>query len=112
MGCGSFITLVSGLPVLPWRFQKMDPNLGPRFAMDRYYTLTGATDNLGKAIGWTTYKKNMLLKAEEFNKPNPLTALLGAVASALPIGVGAALGCSQWLVCKEHAMERAIAYGT
>jgi len=108
---GSFFTLVAVIPVIPWRYSRVDTNVGNRFVMERYYYITGATNNLGKSQGWLSLRMKMQRKTEEFGRPSPLTALLGTVASGTGIG-GAATGCMMWMVCKNHVAERFIMYGS
>jgi hypothetical protein len=98
---GALLVVVAAVPALPWRYAKVDTNMGNRFVMERYYYMTGATNNLGKTEGWMSLKRKLQRKSEEFGKPSPLTAILGTVTSAVGVG-GAAAGCPMWMVCKEH----------
>merc|ERR1719265_3101578 len=79
--------------------------------MERYYTLMGATNNLGKSEGWLTLRKKFQRKTEEFGRPSPVAALLGTAAQGLGAG-GAAMGCMMWQVCKEHVNARFMSYST
>merc|ERR1719482_820223 len=108
---GGVCLVVSAVPVIPWRFSRSDTNVGNRFVMDRYYTLFGATDQMGKNVNWFTLKKKMQRKNEEFGRPSPVTALLGTVGGALGTG-GAAMGCAMWQVCKDHVSARYMSYST
>jgi len=108
---GAFFCVVCAIPVVPWRYSRVDTNVGNRFVMERYYYVTGPTNNLGKAEGWLSLRKKMQRKTEEFGRPSPLTALLGTVSSAVSVG-GAATGCMMWQACKNHVADRFIMYGS
>jgi hypothetical protein len=108
---GSFFCVISAVPMVPWRYARVDTNIGDRFVMERHYTLFGATDNFGKRLGWFSLKTKIQRKSEEFGRPSPLSALLGTVTSAVGAG-GAAVGCSMWQACKTHISERALAYSS
>jgi len=108
---GAFFTIVAVIPVIPWRYSRVDTNVGNRFVMERYYYITGPTNNLGKAEGWLSLRKKMQRKTEEFGRPSPLTALLGTVSAGVGVG-GAATGCMMWDVCKNHVADRFIMYGS
>lgn len=111
MNIGAFFAVACVIPVVPWRYARVDTNVGNRFVMERYYTLMGATNNLGKSEGWLTLRKKMQRKTEEFGKPSPVSALLGTAAQGLGVG-GAAMGCMMWQVCKEHVNSRFMSYST
>jgi hypothetical protein len=106
---GGCLVLLSGVPMLPWRYAKTDTNVGNRFVMDRYYTLFGATNQFGKSVGWFSLKNKMKHKNQEFGKPSPVQALVGTVGSELGMG-GAAMGCATWQACKDHVGARYGAY--
>lgn len=108
---GGISLLGSAIPAVPWRYARVDTNVGNRFCVDRSYTLFGAGDQFGKRVGWFSIHKKMKRKAEEFGRPSPLTALLGTVTGVLGAG-GAALGCGTWQICKDHVNARALAYNT
>jgi len=99
------------VPVVPWRFAKVDTNMGNRFVMDRQYRLFSATDQFGKGIGWMTLKTKFKRKTDEFGRPSPLTALIGTASAMLGVG-GAAMGCSTWQQCKDHVRSRYMGYNT
>merc|ERR1719284_1350640 len=79
--------------------------------MERYYYMTGATNNLGKTEGWMSLRRKLQRKSEEFGKPSPLVAIVGTVTQVVGAG-GAAMGCPMWLVCKEHVSTRFTQYTT
>jgi hypothetical protein len=108
---GSILTILVAIPALPWRYAKVDTNMGNRFVMERYYYMTGATNNLGKTEGWMSLRRKVQRKSEEFGKPSPLVAIVGTVTQAVGAG-GAAMGCPMWLVCKEHTSVRYSQYTT
>lgn len=106
---GGLLSVAAAVPGVPWRFSRVDTNVGNRFVMERYYTLMGLTNNLGKSEGWFAMRKKMQRKTEEFGRPSPLTALLGTVSGEMGAG-GAAMGCAMWQVCKEHVNARYMNY--
>lgn len=108
--CG-LLFLMSIVPVVPWRYAKMDSAMGNRFVMDRYYTIFGATDAFGSRVGWMTLSRKVQRKVEEFCRPNPMNMLLGAAASMSGSG-GAAVGCVGWEQCKNHIKARYYKYST
>lgn len=108
---GALFALLSVVPALPWRYAKVDTNVGNRFVMERYYYLTGATNNLGKSEGWLSLRTKFQRKVEEYGKPSPITALLGTAGQALGTG-GAAMGCMMWEICKNHVSVRFVSFGT
>lgn len=109
---GAVMTLISAIPsALPWRYARVDTNCGNRFVMERYYYMTGATNNIGKTEGWLNMRKKFQRKTEEFGRPSPLVALMGAVTSGIGAG-GAAMGCAMWVVCKEHVSQRYMNYSS
>lgn len=110
MVLGAVFCLASAVPVLPWRYARVDTNVGNRFVMERYYSLMGASNNVGKTESWLSLRMKMKRKTEEFGRPSPLTALVGTIAGGLGTG-GAATGCPMWQVCKEHVNERFMRYG-
>merc|ERR1719329_193334 len=77
--------------------------------MDRYYYLFGATDQFQKTINWFTLKTKFQRKTQEYGRPSPMTAVVGAVGSMLGAG-GASMGCSMWQVCKDHVTVRYMGY--
>lgn len=108
---GSVIIIAAAIPAMPWRYTRVDTNCGNRFVMERYYFLTGLTNNVGKTEGWMTMRRKMQRKTEEFGRPSPLTAIIGTVATSVGAG-GAAAGCPMWMICKEHVNMRFTAYTT
>jgi len=111
LNIGAFFTIVGAVPVIPWRYSKVDTNVGNRFVMERYYTLTGCSNNLGKSQGWFTLRKKLQRKTEEFGRPSPITAILGTVTQGMGTG-GAAVGCAMWQKCKDHVNSRFMEYTT
>lgn len=106
------MTIISCIPsALPWRYSRVDTNCGNRFVMEKYYYLTGATNNIGKTEGWFAMRKKFQRKTEEFGRPSPLVALMGTVTSGLGAG-GAAMGCAMWMICKEHTSQRFMQYSS
>lgn len=105
------LILVSAVPMVPWRYARVDTNVGNRFCVDRMYTLFGAGDQFSKRVSWFSLKKKMQRKSEEFGRPSPLSALLGTVTGVLGAG-GAAMGCGTWQACKDHVAARALQYNT
>lgn len=108
---GAFFSVVTIIPVLPWRYARVDTNVGNRFVMERYYNLMGCSNNLGKNEGWMALRKKMQRKVEEFGRPSPLSALIGTATQSLGAG-GAAAGCMSWQACKEHVGARFLGYST
>lgn len=108
---GGILVLLSAVPVVPWRYAKVDTNVGNRFCMERYYTLFGASDQMGKSVNWFTLKKKIQRKNEEFGRPSPVTAILGTIGGSMGTG-GAALGCAMWQKCKDHVSARYMNYQT
>merc|ERR1712046_545209 len=99
------------IPAMPWRYNRVDTNCGNRFVMERYYYLTGLTNNLGKTEGWMSIRRKIQRKTEEFGRPSPLVAIAGTVSQSIGFG-GAATGCPMWMVCKEHTSARFTNYTT
>merc|ERR1719440_1491972 len=108
---GSLIIVAVAVPALPWRYSRVDTNCGNRFVMERYYFLTGVTNNLGKTQGWMSLRRKVQRKTEEFGRPSPLVAIAGVASQSLGAG-GAAMGCPMWMVCKEHVNGRFMQYTT
>jgi len=100
---------LSAIPFVPWRYSRVDTNVGDRFVMERRYTLMGLSNNFGKQEGWLSMSKKIQRKVEEFGRPSPLTAILGTVTTMGGIG-GAAIGCAMWTICKEHINARYLQY--
>lgn len=107
----SILFLLCLVPSVPWRKANMDPAMGNRFVMERYYSLMGATDAFGSRIQWLSLSKKIQRKVEEFSRPNPLNMLVGTVATMAGAG-GAATGCSSWEQCKNHIRYRYTQYQT
>jgi hypothetical protein len=108
---GAVFAVGSIIPVIPWRYARVDTNMGNRFVMERYYSLFGASNNLGKTESWLSLRMKMKRKVEEFGRPSPMIAIMGTVTQSMGTG-GAAMGCTMWMVCKEHVNARFMAYST
>lgn len=106
--CG-LLFLGSIVPVVPWRYAKMDAAMGNRFVMQRYYSLLGPTDAFGARTGWLTLGRKIQRKVEEFCRPNPMNMLMGTVTTMMGAG-GAAMGCVSWEQCKTHIKSRYYQY--
>merc|ERR1719440_1316290 len=107
----SVLIIASAVPAMPWRYSRVDTNCGNRYVMERYYFLSGATNNLGKTQGWMALRKKVQRKTEEYGRPSPLVAIAGVASQSLGAG-GAAMGCPMWMVCKEHVNTRFMMYTT
>lgn len=108
IAAGVFL-MIAAAPFTPWRAARVDTNVGNRFSMERYYYLVGATDQFGKTVTWFGLKTKMQRKVEEYGRPSPLTALMGAAGSMVG-GAGPAMGCMMWEACKQHINTRYISY--
>lgn len=106
---GAIMCFGSAVPFIPWRYARVDTNVGDRFVMERRYTLMGLSNNFGKQEGWLSMSKKIQRKVEEFGRPSPLTAILGTITTMGGIG-GAAIGCAMWTICKEHINVRYLQY--
>mmetsp|Transcript_18809 Transcript_18809/g.29648 ORF Transcript_18809/g.29648 Transcript_18809/m.29648 type:complete len:301 (-) Transcript_18809:122-1024(-) len=106
---GALMCFGSAIPFIPWRYARVDTNVGDRFVMERRYTLMGLSNNFGKQEGWLSMSKKIQRKVEEFGRPSPLTAILGTVTQMGGVG-GAAIGCAMWTICKEHINVRYLQY--
>jgi len=111
LNIGAFFCIVAAVPALPWRYSKVDTNVGNRFVMERYYNMMGCTNNMGKTEGWFAMRKKLQRKTEEFGRPSPITAIMGTVTQSMGTG-GAAMGCAMWQKCKEHVNQRFMSYTT
>merc|ERR1711907_767772 len=54
---------------------------------------------------WLSLRMKMKRKVEEFGRPSPMLAIMGTVTQSMGTG-GAAMGCTMWMVCKEHVNDR------
>merc|ERR1740138_38636 len=106
---GAIFCFLAAIPFVPWRYARVDTNVGDRFVMERRYTLMGLSNNFGKSEGWLSMSKKMQRKVEEFGRPSPLTAIIGTVTTMIGVG-GAAMGCATWTICKEHINVRYLSY--
>jgi hypothetical protein len=107
----AILSFGAAVPFVPWRYARVDTNMGDRFVMERRYTLMGLSNNFGKQEGWLSMSKKIQRKVEEFGRPSPLTAILGTVTTLGGVG-GAAIGCAMWTICKEHINARYLQYYT
>lgn len=105
-------TLLSVIPYLPWRMSDIVPDYQQRFSMPRKYSLYGATDNLGQLVSWMKLRSDVCAAVKTYQTSNPLTTLLGTVASSSLGTGGAIMGCANWPICKAHAVVRCNGYST
>jgi len=108
---GGLVLLLTIMPFVPWRYARINNHLGSRFVSDRKYTLFTLGNNFGQGVSWLKMRRDMCMKMEEFNRPDPIKAVLGAAAGAIG-GGGAVVGCATWPACKNHVSTRCYTYAT
>lgn len=104
------LALVCVVPKVPYRYAEAYGGFHQRFALQRQYSLWGATDQLGSVKSWMSLRSEACKKMKEMNSANPLLAAAGSLgASAVGTG-GAAVGCQFWQICKEDISQRCSQY--
>jgi len=108
---GGLILLVCLMPFVPWRYALMNGNLGARFVTDRKYSLFTLGNNFGQGVSWLKMRRDMCMKMEEFNRIDPLKAIIGVATQAVGTG-GTIGGCQTWQNCKNSVNTRCYTYMT
>lgn len=104
------LALICVIPKVPYRKAAAFGGFHQRFALERSYSLWGATDQLGSVKSWLSLRSLACKKMKEMNTVNPLLAAAGQFgASAVGTG-GAAVGCQFWQICKEDVNMRCSQY--
>lgn len=106
---GGLLALIACVPVIPWRYARMDPVMGAYFMMERKYSLFTVSDKFGSAQSWMKLRKMMCAKMMEFNTPSLASMATGLLGNAVGTG-GAMLGCKNWEICKQHVAMRCNGY--
>jgi len=109
---GALIVLVTLVPAVPWRKMALDQYLGSRFSVQRYVTLFTMSNNMQRGVSWLKLRKDVCRKVQEYAQPNPVGMIAGVVASQTKMVGGSAVGCAQWMKCKNHAGTRCAVYTT
>lgn len=109
---GALIVLITLVPALPWRKMAVDQYLGSRFAVQRYVTLFTMSNHMQRGVTWLKLRKDMCRRVQEYAQPNPVGMVAGLVASKTNMVGGSAVGCQQWMKCKNHATTRCAVYTT
>eukprot|EP00419_Tripos_fusus_P000899 CAMPEP_0172674986 /NCGR_PEP_ID=MMETSP1074-20121228/13029_1 /TAXON_ID=2916 /ORGANISM="Ceratium fusus, Strain PA161109" /LENGTH=247 /DNA_ID=CAMNT_0013492431 /DNA_START=227 /DNA_END=970 /DNA_ORIENTATION=+ len=91
---------------------ELDQYLGSRFAVQRYVTLFTISNNMQRGVSWLKLRKDVCRKVQEYAMPNPVGMIAGVVASQTNMVGGSAVGCQQWMKCKNHASTRCSVYTT
>merc|ERR1712039_170051 len=98
---GGVICLVTCIPAMPWRYARLNGNLGPRFAVDRHMSMFQITNQNKQGVTWLTMQQKVCQKMQQFQSQSAFTqagsALLNGAAGAIGMDGfvgGAALGCS------------------
>jgi len=106
---GGLCMLATIVPHLPWRYALAQSSMTVRFSMDRRYSLLHIGDNLGMGRSWLKLRKDVCFKQQEFNRPDPVSGILGAAGGMMGSG-GALVGCAAWPACKQAVSQRCSAY--
>lgn len=106
------LCLVCCVPKVPYRYAQMWAGFSSRFGMERYYSLYGASDNLGSIVSWMSLRSETCNVMRNNNIVNPLMSGLVMAASKSSGAGGAIAGCAYWLMCKENLNLRCQQYST
>lgn len=106
------LCLLCCVPKVPYRHAAPWAGHHSRFGMDRYYSLYGATDNLGAIVSWITLRSDTCNEMRNNNLINPAQTFgINKLTSAMGQG-DAIAGCAYWQLCKDHLNLRCTQYGT
>jgi len=105
-----FLALVCIIPKVPYRYAQMYSGFHQRYALQREYSLWGATDHLGAIKSWMSMRSDACRKMIEISTQNPLMSAFGTVGASKVGTGGAVVGCQFWQMCKEDIVQRCNQY--